>query len=154
MLALLSCDGAHSPTGERGTARYRGTVTFSLDGLRRWPDVEAPGLVAADAADRLLLDESASARAGLSDGDLTVILKNPNAGSFLGFVSTGGLSELTLTVGRAGIWPSIDNFTLAGAPSDSVVPEPATWAMMIVGFGLVGTMLRGAQGRRTFAWKA
>jgi 16S rRNA (guanine1207-N2)-methyltransferase len=73
MLALLSCDGGHSPTGERGTARYRGTVTFSLDGLRRWPDVEAPGLVAADAADRLLLDESASARAGLGDGDLTVI---------------------------------------------------------------------------------
>lgn len=50
-----------------------GTVTFSLDGLRRWPDVEAPGLVATDAADRLLLDESASARAGLGDGDLAVI---------------------------------------------------------------------------------
>lgn len=86
-----------------------------------------------------------------SDGDVTAVLKNPNAGSFLGFVSTGGLSELTLTVGRAGIWPSIDNFTLAGAPSNSVVPEPATWAMMIVGFGLAGMMLRGAQGRRASA---
>jgi 16S rRNA (guanine1207-N2)-methyltransferase len=48
-------------------------VTFSLDGLRRWPDVEAPGLVATDAADRLLLDESAAARAGAGDGGLTVI---------------------------------------------------------------------------------
>lgn len=85
-----------------------------------------------------------------SDGDITAIPKNPNAGSFLGFVSTGGLSELTLTIGPNGPWPSIDNFTLAGAPS-SAVPEPAAWAMMIVGFGLAGTMLRGAQGRRAFA---
>ncbi|WP_106814449.1 class I SAM-dependent methyltransferase [Microbacterium timonense] len=48
-------------------------MTFSLDGLRRWPDVEAPDLVAADAADRLLLDESASARSAAADGELTVI---------------------------------------------------------------------------------
>jgi 16S rRNA (guanine1207-N2)-methyltransferase len=48
-------------------------VTFSLDGLRRWPDVEAPGLVATDAADRLLLDESAAARVDVEDGGLTVI---------------------------------------------------------------------------------
>jgi hypothetical protein len=86
-----------------------------------------------------------------SDGDVTTVRQNPNAGSFLGFVSTGGLSELTVTVGRAGIWPSIDNFTLAGAPSNSAVPEPATWAMMIVGFGVAGAMLRGAQGRRRLA---
>lgn len=48
-------------------------MTFSLDGLRRWPDVEAPDLVATDAADRLLLEESASARAGAEDGRLVVI---------------------------------------------------------------------------------
>jgi 16S rRNA (guanine1207-N2)-methyltransferase len=33
-------------------------VEFSLDALRRWPDVEAENLVAVDAADRLLLDEA------------------------------------------------------------------------------------------------
>lgn len=48
-------------------------MTFSLDGLRRWPDIEAPDLVAVDAADRLLLDESAVARSGLSSGELVVI---------------------------------------------------------------------------------
>lgn len=48
-------------------------MTFSLDGLRRWPDHEAPELVATDAADRLLLDESADARAGIGDGGLVVI---------------------------------------------------------------------------------
>lgn len=48
-------------------------MTFPFDALRRRPDIEAPGLVAADAADRLLLDESADARAGLGDGELVVI---------------------------------------------------------------------------------
>jgi 16S rRNA (guanine1207-N2)-methyltransferase len=48
-------------------------VTFSLDALRRWPDVEAPGLVAVDAADRLILDESAALRADAAPGEVVVI---------------------------------------------------------------------------------
>ncbi|WZH35799.1 MAG: methyltransferase [Microbacterium enclense] len=48
-------------------------MPFSFDALRRWPDLEAPGLLAADAADRLIVDESAEARAGLDDGQLVVI---------------------------------------------------------------------------------
>lgn len=48
-------------------------MTFSLEGLRRWPDIEAPDLPAADAADRLILDESAAARAGVDHGELVVI---------------------------------------------------------------------------------
>ncbi|MFC6325861.1 class I SAM-dependent methyltransferase [Microbacterium koreense] len=48
-------------------------MTFSLDDLRRRPDIEAPGLAAVDAADRLILDESAAARQSLDDGHLVVI---------------------------------------------------------------------------------
>ncbi|KTR94738.1 SAM-dependent methyltransferase [Microbacterium testaceum] len=48
-------------------------MPFSLDALRRWPDLEAPDLLAADAADRLILDESAAARADITDGQLVVI---------------------------------------------------------------------------------
>jgi len=51
-------------------------VTFPFEQLRRRPDVEAPDLVAADAADRLLLDESADARAAVQpapSSDLVVI---------------------------------------------------------------------------------
>ncbi len=48
-------------------------MPFSLDDLRRRPDLEAPDLVAVDAADRLILDESAAARAEISDGQLVVI---------------------------------------------------------------------------------
>lgn len=44
-----------------------------FDELRRWPDVEAPGLVAVDAADRLILDESAELRASTQPGDVVVI---------------------------------------------------------------------------------
>ena len=36
------------------------TSAFSLDGLRRWPDFEAPELRAWDAADTLILDEAAA----------------------------------------------------------------------------------------------
>lgn len=46
---------------------------LDLSQLRRWPDVEATGLVAVDAADRLILDESAAARHDLAPGELVVI---------------------------------------------------------------------------------
>ena len=48
-------------------------MTFSLEALRRWPDVEATDLPAADAADRLILDESAAARADAGDGEIVVV---------------------------------------------------------------------------------
>ncbi|MFN7174641.1 MAG: PEPxxWA-CTERM sorting domain-containing protein, partial [Thermaurantiacus tibetensis] len=35
------------------------------------------------------------------------------------------------------------NFALSAIfPSGGVIPEPATWAMLIAGFGLVGGMAR------------
>ena len=48
-------------------------MSFPFESLRRRPDLEAPGLLASDAADRLLLDESAAARSGLALRDLVVI---------------------------------------------------------------------------------
>lgn len=48
-------------------------MPFSFDALRRRPDLEGPDLVAVDAADRLILDESDAARADLPDGALVVI---------------------------------------------------------------------------------
>ncbi|MDD7963645.1 class I SAM-dependent methyltransferase [Microbacterium thalli] len=60
---------------------------FDLSLLRRWPDVEAAGLVAADAADRLILDESASARAEIRPGELVVI------GDAYGALTLGAASD-------------------------------------------------------------
>ena len=48
-------------------------MDYTPDSLRRWPDLEGPDLPAADAADRLILDESASARAGVGPDELVVI---------------------------------------------------------------------------------
>src|SRR4051812_47917191 len=46
---------------------------FTLDALRRWPDVEGPDLVAVDATDRLVLDEAATALAGSAPGQVVTI---------------------------------------------------------------------------------
>lgn len=46
---------------------------MDLSALRRFPDVEGPGLAATDAADRLLLDEAAAAIAGTAPGALVVV---------------------------------------------------------------------------------
>ncbi len=48
-------------------------MTFSFEALRRRPDVEGPDLVAVDAADRLLLDESAAARRAAATAEVVVI---------------------------------------------------------------------------------
>jgi len=65
--------------------------------------------------------------------------------SFLGFVSNGSMSNVTLaSIQPAGssIWPTANNLTLARAAAAPAVPEPATWAMMLVGFGMIGATAR------------
>jgi len=48
-------------------------VSFPFERLRRAPDIEGEGLVAADAADRLILDESAALRTAAGPGEIVVI---------------------------------------------------------------------------------
>ena len=86
----------------------------------------------------------------LSTGDVFGFATAATRGTarFLGFVSDGAaITSLTLTslagvngVPTEGFGFAFDvtSFTLA----DSAVPEPATWAMMIGGFGLAGATLR------------
>jgi choice-of-anchor C domain-containing protein len=59
--------------------------------------------------------------------------------SFL-FTATGSTSTLTFTSGanNAAWGPAIDNVAASIVP----VPEPATWMMLITGFGLVGVSAR------------
>ncbi len=64
------------------------------------------------------------------------------------FAHTGPTFGMTIRFGGAGFqggadesW-GIDNFSLAAEPAQGVVPEPATWAMLIAGFGMVGATLR------------
>ncbi len=52
---------------------------FTLDTLRRWPDVEASNLFAVDTADRLILDEATAAFAEMEPGTVVVIGDNYGA---------------------------------------------------------------------------
>lgn len=109
-------------------AGYRCGVTFSFDALHRRPDVEAPGLVAVDAADRLILDESATARAGAAPGE-TVVVGDAYGALTLGAAADGGrgirVHQDALTGERA-LAANADAVGLAG-----------TFASMSLGRGLV-----------------
>ncbi len=71
---------------------YRGGVKdFSFAALRRWPDIEAANLFAVDAADRLILDESASVLAGAGPGEVVVI------GDHYGALSVGAAALHAVT---------------------------------------------------------
>ena len=66
----------NAPPDARFSRALRETVRvppYSPDALRRRPDVEGPDLLASDAADRLILDESAAARSTAPEGAIVVI---------------------------------------------------------------------------------
>ena len=63
---------------------------MDFDALRRHPDLEAPGLVAADAADRLILDEAAAALAEVGSEPGVVVVVDAAYGALaLGAVAAG-----------------------------------------------------------------
>ena len=72
----------------------------------------------------------------------SILPTSDSAGSFLGFVSTSGVTSFTvasnITAAGTSIWPSVDNLMLAAAP----VPEPSTYAMLLAGLGLAGVVVR------------
>jgi PEP-CTERM motif len=78
-----------------------------------------------------------------ASGTVTQTIVGATTTSFLGFVSTGGMTSLTVASVQpaAGfLWPTVDNLTLAKAALP--VPEPETYAMMLAGLGLVGFLAR------------
>jgi hypothetical protein len=54
----------------------------------------------------------------------------------------GSVKFLFGTLSGGGYGPLIDNFAIDIVPASGVVPEPATWAMLIAGFGMVGMVSR------------
>ncbi|QMW22749.1 PEPxxWA-CTERM sorting domain-containing protein [Sandaracinobacteroides saxicola] len=55
---------------------------------------------------------------------------------FFGVINPGGIGSITITMPFSTDW-EVDHLQYG-----SMVPEPATWAMLIAGFGLVGGTLR------------
>jgi 16S rRNA (guanine1207-N2)-methyltransferase len=92
-------------------------TSFSFDALRRWPDVEADNLFAADAADRLILDEAASALADSTPGEVVVIGDNYGALT-LGAASLHGATGLRVhqdaLSGEHALASNAEQFELSG----------------------------------------
>lgn len=89
--------------------------TYSPESLRRWPDVEAPGLVATDAADRLILDESASARL---DARQLVVIGDEYGALTLGAADAGATGirvHQDSLAGERALAANADAFGLGGA---------------------------------------
>jgi hypothetical protein len=81
-----------------------------------------------------------------SDGPQSLVYDSPpDPGNNLGFagaVTTGTITGFRIqAVNGQNINTGVDNIVVA-------VPEPATWAFMIVGFGAVGYSLRSARKRK------
>jgi hypothetical protein len=81
-----------------------------------------------------------------SNAQSTTLLTANSASSFFGVASTLSIVSLTVSVDPSNLltaWPTVDNLTLAAA-----VPEPATWALLAAGIGLVAGAARRRQGAR------
>ena len=62
-----------------------------------------------------------------------------NSLAHFSFGSATGVTSLTFSMPDASSFDAIDNFRFGA------VPEPATWALFILGFGAMGTMLRASR---------
>lgn len=73
-----------------------------------------------------------------------------NGQNFFGFTSSTPITGIQITANTALI-SRIEQFRLGGIQAAGAVPEPATWAMMLFGFGAVGYSMRS---RRRVGFKA
>jgi hypothetical protein len=78
----------------------------------------------------------------------------------LTLTTDGQVGLESVSVGKTGLknfsfaansreWAQFDNFTFASPSPTGAVPEPGTWAMLIVGFGAVGGAMRRGRRRQT-----
>lgn len=109
------------------------TPVSGVGGITNWYGDDVNVTIAIYDASNTLLESYVVANSG---GNIAT----PN--SFIGFSRTSAdISKYTLSAGYIAVW---DLTTTSG----SAVPEPASWALMIAGFGLVGA---AARRRRTVA---
>ena len=85
----------------------------------------------------------------LSSGDaVTQQIPRTNTGEFFGFISTDSFNSVTITAGnQAGLdheTNELDDLSFGGIrrAGAGAVPEPASWALMLGGFGAIGGALR------------
>ena len=65
--------------------------------------------------------------------------------AFFNFDSTAGFDRIDITQNGGGGF-ELDNVTIGNTPG--AVPEPASWALMIIGFGATGALLRSSRRKK------
>lgn len=123
-------------TGNVMTFKQNGTVTFTFD-----TPVTAFGIDLGTFYQSYPqpTQYAYSVAVGTPGGTFNVNTAATQTLTFFGVTSTSGISSITLTGGSAN-FTVFDNVTLASGPTG--VPEPAAWALMIMGFGIIGTGVR------------
>lgn len=121
------------PSGDDGEVS---APAFDLSRLRRYPDVEAPELVAVDATDRLVLDEAATALAEAGPGEVVVIGDRYGALT-LGAVALHGARDVRVhqdaLVHERALMANAEREGLAGTfRSLSLVPELVARARVVL----------------------
>jgi len=101
--------------------------------------ITLPSAATAFALDFNTLFTSTTETFTLSNGFSTSVSNTANINSgpnlqFIGFISTNPFNTITLSV------PNGQSLVIADFTTASAVPEPSTWAMMILGFAGVGFM--------------
>lgn len=79
-----------------------------------------------------------------ASGSVTQTIVGASVSSFLGFVSSGAMTSLTVaSVQPAGqfLWPTLDNLTLAKS-AVAPIPEPETYALMLAGLAATAFVAR------------
>ncbi|WP_426168589.1 PEPxxWA-CTERM sorting domain-containing protein [Sandarakinorhabdus sp. DWP1-3-1] len=79
-------------------------------------------------------------------GDGSGVFKKPFQTTSINYLATGASTTISFTIASSTAFgfndPLIDGVSFALAGPGSTVPEPASWAMLIAGFGLVGAAAR------------
>jgi hypothetical protein len=81
------------------------------------------------------------------DGGIGLVLNQPGPTGevdtpFNVVAPSSGLFNFTMSYGECCAGPAVIEFDVNGAPVTGGVPEPATWGLMLVGFGGLGAMMR------------
>jgi hypothetical protein len=157
---LVSISGGETLVGNGGQARVE-----SLDGLVSTPftynglagqslgfDLTDPALAFTETEFRIFVGKGTATQATLtfvdtSGGTFTQTFAIPANGFFNATTADGQLIDY-FSIAANGSFQDVRQTRLGGVgdingPGGGLVPEPASWAMMIMGFGGLGALMRG-----------
>ncbi|MBL8655936.1 MAG: PEPxxWA-CTERM sorting domain-containing protein [Altererythrobacter sp.] len=138
-----------------GTALYSSTFTLPLDIARAsWFDIALPDIAVTDGNLYTFALSTSSLRTGVHLGpDIRYGVPGFPTGQIVGGDAYAGGQMLAA---RA-TYPNCTvasgnncdlNFRITGQTFAAAVPEPGSWALMILGFGITGSALRASRKRR------